>query len=179
MVWANLVRALDDPGDDEARGAMLLAATFAGVGFGNAGTHLAHAMSYPVSGMVRDYRGGGVSARAPLIPHGMSVVLNAPAAFRFTAAGRSGAPPPGGRAHGPGRSGTSPEEVGDLLADALIALMQNGRDAERPGGRRLRTTRRRAVGGRDPDTGERHPALTASAGPDDLRRLFLEAMTLW
>ena len=64
---------------------MLLAATFAGIGFGNAGTHLAHAMSYPVSGMVRDYVAEGYPPPHPLVPHGMSVALNAPAVFRFTA----------------------------------------------------------------------------------------------
>ena len=85
MAAANLVRVLDDPADDEARGAMLLAATFAGIGFGNAGVHLPHGMSYPVSGMVRDYVPEGYPPTQPLVPHGMSVILNAPAVFRFTA----------------------------------------------------------------------------------------------
>jgi hydroxyacid-oxoacid transhydrogenase len=55
----NIVRAVDDPSDDEARGAMLLAAAYAGIGFGNAGVHLPHGMSYPVSGLVRDYVSAG------------------------------------------------------------------------------------------------------------------------
>lgn len=69
-----LRRATADPSDDEARSAMLLASTYAGIGFGNAGCHLPHAMSYPVSGL----------AHSP-IPHGISVIVNAPASFRFTA----------------------------------------------------------------------------------------------
>lgn len=84
MVARYLVRAAQDPGDEEARSRMLLAASYAGVGFGNAGCTLPHAMSYPVSGMVRDYRPEGYPVDHPLVPHGMAVVLNAPAAFRFT-----------------------------------------------------------------------------------------------
>jgi hydroxyacid-oxoacid transhydrogenase len=85
MISRRLFQVIEDPSDDEARGEVLLAATYAGIGFGNSGVHLAHGMSYPVSGMVRDYVPEGYPPGHPLVPHGMAVVLNAPAVFRFTA----------------------------------------------------------------------------------------------
>src|SRR5580700_3150695 len=72
MVNQLLVRAFADPSDEAARASMLLAASYAGVGFGNAGVHLPHGMSYPVSGLVRDYRCDGYPRDRPLIPHGIS-----------------------------------------------------------------------------------------------------------
>jgi alcohol dehydrogenase class IV len=72
-------------GDDEAaREQMALAATFAGMGFGNAGVHIPHANAYPIAGRVRDFRPAGYPDAEPMVPHGMAVSLTAPEAFRFT-----------------------------------------------------------------------------------------------
>ena len=72
-------------GDDlEARANLSLAATFAGMGFGNAGVHIPHANAYPIAGQVRDFVPDGYPPGEPLVPHGMAVSLTAPEAFRFT-----------------------------------------------------------------------------------------------
>ena len=72
-------------GDDlDARGDMMLAATFAGMGFGNSGVHIPHANAYPIAGMVRDHRPAGYPQDEPMVPHGQSVSLTAPEAFRFS-----------------------------------------------------------------------------------------------
>jgi hydroxyacid-oxoacid transhydrogenase len=72
-------------GDDlEARTDMLLAASFAGMGFGNAGVHLPHACAYPIAGRVATYRPPDYPQAEPMVPHGESVSLTAPEAFRFT-----------------------------------------------------------------------------------------------
>jgi hydroxyacid-oxoacid transhydrogenase len=86
MVASHLIRLVRDPSDGEARSQMLLAASFAGIGFGSAGVHLPHAMAYPVAGGVKSYLPPGYPADHPLVPHGFSVIVNAPAVFRFTAA---------------------------------------------------------------------------------------------
>ena len=71
-------------GDDvEARSNMMMAATFAGMGFGNAGVHIPHADAYPIAGMVKDYRPSGYPQDEPMVPHGQAVSLTAPEAFRF------------------------------------------------------------------------------------------------
>ena len=79
-----LVRAVQDATDTEAREGLSWAATLAGIAFGNAGCHLPHAMSYSVAGMVRDYRCAGYPDE-PLVPHGISVVVNAPGVFHSLA----------------------------------------------------------------------------------------------
>ncbi|NHC25301.1 iron-containing alcohol dehydrogenase [Nocardioides sp. IC4_145] len=76
--------AVRDGSDSAAREQMALAATFAGLGFGNAGVHVPHANAYPIAGRVRDYRPEGYPADEPIVPHGMAVSLTAPEAFRFT-----------------------------------------------------------------------------------------------
>ena len=71
-------------GDVEARGAMMLAATMAGVGFGSAGVHIPHACAYPIAGLKHAYEPPGYVSDHPFVPHGISVIVTAPAAFRFT-----------------------------------------------------------------------------------------------
>jgi alcohol dehydrogenase class IV len=72
-------------GDDlAARRQMALAATFAGLGFGNAGVHIPHANAYPIAGQVRDFHPEGYPKDEALVPHGLAVALTAPEAFRFT-----------------------------------------------------------------------------------------------
>jgi hydroxyacid-oxoacid transhydrogenase len=79
-----LRRAMLNGLDLEARIHLALAATYAGMGFGNAGVHVPHAVAYPIAGLVRDYVPRGYRASHPMVPHGISVILTAPAAFRFT-----------------------------------------------------------------------------------------------
>lgn len=77
-------RAVSHGDDTEARGAMAMAATFAGMGFGNAGVHIPHANAYPIAGRVKDFHPKDYPPAEPMVPHGMSVSLTAPEAFRFT-----------------------------------------------------------------------------------------------
>jgi hydroxyacid-oxoacid transhydrogenase len=179
MVSQNLMRAIEHPEDDEARGQMLLGASFAGIGFGNAGVHLVHGMSYPVSGMARGYIPEGYVSDHPIIPHGMAVVLNAPAVFRFTAPADPQRHLWGAQLMGVDVSDAAPEEAGEILAQALTDLM---RQAGMPNGLS-------AVGFGPDDI----PALVAGTLPqhrvtklcprpfdeEDLARMFEDAMTCW
>ena len=76
--------AVEDGSDRQAREGMALAATYAGIGFGNAGVHIPHANGYPIAGRVTTFHAAGYPGVEPLVPHGMSVALTAPAAFRYT-----------------------------------------------------------------------------------------------
>ena len=119
-------RAVADPSDDEARSAMLLASSYAGVGFGNAGVHLPHGMSYPVAGLVRDYHAPGYEAvDHALVPHGISVILNAPAVFRFTAQASPQRHLQAAELLGADITRAHSEDAGRILSDHIIGLMQD------------------------------------------------------
>jgi hydroxyacid-oxoacid transhydrogenase len=179
MISEHLVRVVEDSSDDEARGEVLLAATYAGIGFGNGGVHLAHGMSYPVSGMVRNYVPDGYPPEHPLIPHGMAVVLNAPAVFRFTAPANPERHLYAAKLMGKDISGASAEDAGEILASAVVEMM---RKVGMPNGLR-------AVGYGPDDIGKlvegtlpQHRVTKLSPRPasaEDLKKLFLDSMTLW
>lgn len=119
-----LPRAFADPSDDEARAEMALAASMAGIGFGNAGVHLPHGMSYPVAGMVRDFRPTGYAVDHALVPHGMSVILHTPAVVRFTASACPDRHLRAAAALGASVSGVGHEDAGSILAERVIHFMR-------------------------------------------------------
>jgi len=179
MVAQYIVRAVDDPSDDEARANMLLASAYAGVGFGNAGVHLPHGMSYPVSGMVKSYRAPGYITDHPLVPHGFSVILNAPAVFRFTASSNPERHMEAARALGVDVSRCKKEDAGRILAERITWFMQ-----------RLKTPNGlREIGYTSGDipklvegTLPQHRVTKLSprpAGPEELGALFEDAMVAW
>lgn len=118
-----LPRAVKDPEDYEAQSEMLLAATLAGVGFGNAGVHLCHGMSYPISGQNPGYKHAGYEVNTPIIPHGVSVAVSAPAVFRFTGASNPERHLAAAEAFGVDITNVKREDAGEVLAEALTNFL--------------------------------------------------------
>ncbi|MBB4287566.1 hydroxyacid-oxoacid transhydrogenase [Roseospira goensis] len=120
-----LERAYADPADHEARDALMFASTLAGMAFGNAGVHIPHAMSYAVAGQNHRYVAAGYEDDKPMVPHGISVVVNAPAAFRFTASTSPERHLEAARGLGADTRNMTPEHGGAALADRLAEIMRN------------------------------------------------------
>lgn len=115
-----LPRAVKDPEDWEAQSEMLLAATLAGVGFGNAGVHLCHGMSYPIASQnPGGYQHFGYAVDSPIIPHGVSVAVTAPAVFRFTGASNPDRHLAAAEQFGVDISQVKKESAGEVLSEAL------------------------------------------------------------
>ncbi len=124
ILGEHMVRAVKDPTDDVARERMIFAAMLAGIAFGNAGCHLPHAMSYAVSGLVKDYRAPQYPTREAMVPHGMSVILNAPAVFRFTAPACPQRHLEAAQQLGADTRDAAPDDAGEVLSRRLIELMK-------------------------------------------------------
>lgn len=119
-----LVRAVHDATDREARDGMMFAATLAGLAFGNSGVHIPHGMSYSVAGLVKAFQPEGYPDEEPICPHGMSVIVNAPAAFRFTASACPERHLEGAQLLGAEVRDVAPDESGELVARHLETMMQ-------------------------------------------------------
>ncbi|HKZ05437.1 MAG TPA: hydroxyacid-oxoacid transhydrogenase [Methylomirabilota bacterium] len=174
-----LRRAVLNGLDLEARVSLALAANYAGIGFGNAGVHIPHALAYPIAGLVRDYVPQGYRTRHAMVPHGMAVILTAPSAFRFV---YTTAPERHLRAAelmGVPVAGLSEADRREALPRALIALM---RDTGIPNG--LQAV---GYGERDipalVDGTLKQPRLLAGApravGAADLDWILRDAMQYW
>lgn len=118
-----LPRAVKDPDDHEAQSKMLLAATLAGVGFGNAGVHLCHGMSYPISSQNPGYKHAGYEVEQNIIPHGVSVAVTAPAVFKYTAASNPERHLAAAEAFGVDISNVKKESAGEVLSEALAKFL--------------------------------------------------------
>jgi len=174
-----LRRAVADPSDLEARSSMLLAASYAGIGFGNAGVHLPHGMSYPVSGLNRQWTAPGYAADHPLVPHGISVILNAPAVFRFTACASPERHLKAAQVLGANIDNAKPADAGAILSEQIVRII---RDLKLPNGLGVLGYSSSDIPALVEGTLPQHRVTKLSprtAGPDDLARLFEDSMVLW
>ena len=179
MVAEYLLRAVADPSDDEARAQMLLASTYAGIGFGNAGVHLPHGMSYPVAGMVKSFRPAGYPCDHPLVPHGMSVILNAPAVFRFTASACPERHLRVAKLLGADVSQVRLADAGRILADRILEFM---RQLGMPNGLAAIGYGLEDIPALVKGTLPQHRVTKLSPRPaseEDLARLFEDALHAW
>ena len=179
IVAEYLVRAVEDPEDDTARAQMILAASYAGMGFGNAGVHLPHGMSYPVSGHVKNFHSPGYPADHALVPHGISVILNAPAVFRFTAAANPARHLQAAAVLGASVGDRKEADAGKILADRLTWFMER---LDVPNGLSALGYTRADIPALVEGTLPQHRVTKLSprpAGPEDLAALFEDALVAW
>jgi alcohol dehydrogenase class IV len=170
-------RAVRHGDDRQARADMAMAATFAGMGFGNAGVHVPHANAYPIAGQVKDFSPKDYPAGEPMVPHGMSVALTAPEAFRFTFDAAPDRHVRAAQLLAPNAG--VPDDPAEFLPTVLVDLM---RDIDIPNGVA-------AVGFDDGDVPDlvagtmKQQRLLATCPrevtEDDVAGIFRRSMTLW
>ena len=178
-VGTYLRRAYYNGVDVEAKSHMAMAATFAGIGFGNAGVHIPHALGYPIAGMVKGWVPPGYGTEEPMVPHGLSVALTAAGQLPLHGPHRPRAARPHRRPAGSEHGGAVGDGGGPQAPGRVHRADAGHRRAER-------SFRDRILGGRHPRPGGgRLEAAAASGGqpaagdesrPDPHRRAVHEAL---
>jgi hydroxyacid-oxoacid transhydrogenase len=120
-----LRRAVLNGMDVEARTYLALAATIAGIGFGNAGVHVPHAIAYPIAGGVKNFTPPDYPGDEPIIPHGLSVVVTAPSTFRWTYPVNPERHLRAAQLLGANVNGLSSAEMSEVLPNVLLSLMRD------------------------------------------------------
>ncbi|MGD8626125.1 MAG: hydroxyacid-oxoacid transhydrogenase [Anaerolineae bacterium] len=183
--WAGayLRRAVYNGHDLEARTYMAMGSTFAGIGYGNAGVHVPHALGYPIAGMIEEAKPAwvppGYGVDEPMVPHGISTALTAPACFRFTA-------PTDPQKHarlaellGANVEGLPAMEAAEKLPQAITRLL---RDVGCPNGLSALGYTQAHLDFMVEGGWKQQRLLVGSPRPvtrDDLRRILDESMVLW
>ncbi len=120
-----LRRAVLNGMDVEARTYMALAATYAGIGFGNAGVHVPHSIAYPIAGLVKNFVPPDYPQDEPMIPHGLSVIVTAPSVFRWTYPVSPERHLRAAQLLGANVNGLTMAEMPELLPRTLLSLMRD------------------------------------------------------
>lgn len=179
LVGEHLEPAVADATQSAARDALFWGATLAGMAFGNSGTHLPHALSYGVSQQARGFEATGYPGDPHFVPHGISVIVNSPSVFRFTAAAAPERHLEAARCLGADIRDASVEDAGEVVAGRIIALMRATGVPNGLSGVGLGTDdagaladsacrQKRAIGNAPRDT-----------STDDVRRIYEAAVSYW
>ncbi len=119
-----LARGVSDANDHEARDKLMWGASLAGIAFGNSGTHLPHAMSYGITHLMKDITTEGYAVASPFVPHGISVIVNAPSIFKYTAEATPERHLEGAGFLNADSKGATTKDAGEVLSKRLIEMMK-------------------------------------------------------
>lgn len=174
-----LARGVADNTDHEARDQLMWGASLAGIGFGNTGTHLPHAMSYGVTHLMHDITTEDYQVASPFVPHGISVIVGAPAIFNYTAVAQPQRHLEGAVLLGADSKGATPDEAGEVLFKRLIELMQATGIPNGIGGIGFTADHVKALA----ESAQRQQRAIANAPREsnltDLENMFSNALSYW
>ncbi len=139
-------------------------------------------MSYPISGQNPGYQHAGYEVDSPIIPHGVSVAVSAPAVFRFTGPSNPERHLAAAEVFGVDVSNVKRESAGEVLADALTRFLADLGD--QPAGLKQLGFGREHIEGLVEGTIPQARVLMLAPGlakeleqeRDQLRRLFEDAL---
>jgi alcohol dehydrogenase class IV len=180
IVGEYLERGVADASDHEARDCLSWGATLAGMAFGNSGTHLPHALSYAVSQQARDFRPPDYpSGEGTFVPHGISVIVNSPSVFRYTAATAPARHLEAAAYLGVDTRDAAPEDAGEVIAARIISLMKVAGIPNGIGGVGL--TREDAAALAESAMRQRRAIGNAprETAVEDVQRIFEQAVAYW